>query len=295
MAMKRTIMSICGMILLIGLAGCGGKSGNEIAVGSKDFTESFIVAELYSLALEDAGFDVERKYNLGGTNVVQAAMMKGDLDLYPEYTGTCLINVLKQEPMSNPEEIYNYIKEQYKEQFDLVLLNPSEANNSQGLAISKEISDKYNIRTISELQEKAENVRFASQGAFEENTDGMPALIKTYGNFSFKEVNFFDNAIKYQLIKEKQADLIVAFTTDGQLVDPSYVLLNDDKHAWTTYNIVPIVRQNTLNQNQAIEGILNKVSKKLDTETMQRLNAEVDINKREPDEVAKEFYTQLSQ
>lgn len=292
--LRRRFLLIC-FIAVIGLVGCTKKGGDSISVGSKDFTESYILAELYSLALEKEGFVVERKFNLGGTNVAHAAMTKGELDIYPEYTGTCLINVLNQEPMSDPEEIFKYVSEQYKDQFELVLLKPSEANNSQGLAISKKISDKFGIKTISDLQAKAENVRFASQGAFEENSDGMPALTKTYGEFLFKSVDFFDNAIKYELIKEDQADLIVAFTTDGQLVDPAFVLLEDDKHAWTMYNIVPIVRQDILEANPKIEEILNSVSNALDTKIMQELNAEVDINKEEPEDVAYKFYEKTFQ
>ncbi|MGI6096014.1 MAG: glycine betaine ABC transporter substrate-binding protein [Lachnospiraceae bacterium] len=292
--LKRFIsISLAVVFAVSALVGCGGSGGSEatkIAVGSKDFTESFILAELYALALEKEGFEVERKFNLGGTNVTQPAMVEGDLDVYPEYTGTCLLNVLQEDMMTDPQEVYDHVKSEYEEQFNLTLLNPAEASNSQGLAISAAVSEKYNIKTISDLQANASEVRFASQGAFEENADGMPALINTYGEFAFKSVEYFDNAIKYELINNDEADLIIAFTTDGQLTDPSMVLLEDDKKAWPPYNIVPVIRQDTLEKDEKIAEALNAVSAVLDNETMQKLNAEVDINKREPEEVAKEFF-----
>lgn len=292
--MLKRIISV-GLVIVLSLStlavtSCTKSSSSVIKVGSKDFTESYILAELYSLALEKNGFKVQRKFNLGGTNVAQAAIMKGDLDLYPEYTGTCLINVLKQDPLTNPDEVYKLDSKLYLDKYKLVLLEPAKASNSQGLAISKKASETFGITTISQLQQNADKIRFASQGAFEENADGMPALKKTYGEFAFKSVGYYDNAIKYELIKNNKADLVVAFTTDGQLTDDSIVLLEDDKHAWPPYNIVPVIRQDTLKTHPKVADILNKISQLLDNETMQKLNAQVDLKKREPADVAKEFF-----
>jgi osmoprotectant transport system substrate-binding protein len=289
--MRKSLIVICLIIVLTAFlfTGCS-KDKTNIKVGSKDFTESYILAELYALVLEGNGIPVERKFNLGGTNVAHQAMLKGDLDLYPEYTGTCLINVLHQEPMKDPKTVYDYVAKEYSEQFSLTLLNPAKASNSQGLAISKLMSERFGITTISQLRDHSSEIRFASQGAFEENPDGMRALISTYGDFNFKSINFFDNAIKYELIKNNKVDLVIAFTTDGQLTDPSVVLLEDDKQAWPPYNIVPIVRNEILINNPKIPELLNSVSSLLDNITMQMLNAEVDIKKREPEDVAKEFF-----
>ena len=120
-----------------------------MCIRDRDFTESFIVAELYALALEQEGFGVERKFNLGGTNVTQEAMEKGDLDLYPEYTGTCLLNVLKEEPIKDPEELYAHVKAEYEANYGMTLLDASAANNSQGLVITRSIAKLYGIQTVS--------------------------------------------------------------------------------------------------------------------------------------------------
>ena len=294
--MKKRLMSgilaaVCCISLMAGCGGSGGKQKAEpIAVGSKDFTESFILAELYALALEDKGFTVERKFNLGGTNVTQTSIVEGELDVYPEYTGTCLLNVLQADLMTDPDEVYNYVKEAYASQYQLAVLEPTQASNSQGLAITTEASKAYGIKTVSDLQANADKIRFACLGPFLENADSMPALEAVYGEFNFKSLEIYDNAIKYELLRQGEADLTVAFTTDGQLVDPIFTVLEDDKQAWPPYNIVPIARQDTLDANPGMEEALNAVSAVLDMATMQKLNAEVDINKQEAADVAKAFY-----
>jgi osmoprotectant transport system substrate-binding protein len=282
------------LILLVLLVGaCKGKPGDTLAIGSKDFTESYILAELYALALEKHGYKTELKLNLGGTNITHAAILKGDLQIYPEYTGTCLINVLQLPMISNPREVYDKVSKQYKEKYHLILLDPASANNTEALAISAKASRQYGIVSISQLQLQAQHIRFASQGAFDKNADGMPALKAAYGNFAFKSVEYFDNAIKYELIKNDIVDLVVAFGTDGQLADPDFVLLEDDRHVWPPYNIVPVVREDVLDEHPDIADILNALSSKLDNKTMRLLNAGVDIQKREPSEVAKEYFEAL--
>lgn len=287
---KNIIASTLCFVLILSFGACKSSSVNTIAVGSKDFTESLILAELYSLSLENLGFKVDRKYNLGGTNVTQAAVIKGEIDMYPEYTGTGLLQVLKLPLMTDPLMVYNKVADEYKTKYNLVWLTPTTASNSQGLVITKSVSDKYDIKTISDLQRQAINIRFASMPVFEEIEDGMPALKKVYGEFAFKEVKMFDNSLKYQVLENGQMDLAVAFTTDGQLSQSTFVLLEDDKRVWPPYNIAPVIRQETLDKYPAIKNALNKVSAKLENATMQKLNAEVDLNHREYAEVAKEFY-----
>jgi len=300
--MSILLAAVCCVSLL---ASCGGKDGGAsapaasagssvpsepIAVGSKDFTESFILAELYALALEDKGYTVERKFNLGGTNVTQTSLLEDELDVYPEYTGTCLLNVLQADLMTDPDEVYNYVKEAYASEYQLAVLQPAEASNAQGLAITTEASEAYGIKTVSDLQANADKIRFACLGPFLENADSMPALEAAYGEFNFGSLEIYDNAIKYELLRQGEADLTVAFTTDGQLSDPIFTVLEDDKQVWPPYNIVPIARQDTLAEYPEMEAALNAISAKLDMATMQKLNAEVDINKREAVDVAKEFY-----
>jgi osmoprotectant transport system substrate-binding protein len=291
------------LVLLAVLTGCSSNKANSdtvksdtnkptIKVGSKDFTESLILGELYSLALENAGFKVERKLNLGSA-IVHNSLVNGDIDFYPEYTGTGLLSVLKAAPKFDAKEVYDEVSSQYKEKFKLIWLNPSSANDAQGLVITKKAADQYQIHTISDLQKNASSIRFASQGQFDERADGLPALIKTYGEFNFKERKIYDNGIKYDVLHNDKADIAVAYTTEGELSKDEFVVLEDDKHVWPPYNIAPVIRQDVLEKNPEIKDILNKITAKLDNKTVISLNAEVDINKREYAEVAKEFFDKI--
>ncbi|CUH95977.1 putative secreted protein [Propionispora sp. 2/2-37] len=297
---KVVISSVLALgVLLLAVSGCGGKAEDAsrasgkpiITVGSKDFTESLILGELYSLALENAGYKVERKLNLGSA-IVHTSLVNGDIDFYPEYTGTGLLSILKEPPKFDAKEVYDEVSAKYKEKFNLIWLTPSSANDSQGLVITKRAADQYHIRTISDLQKQAANIRFASQGQFDEREDGLPALAKVYGEFNFKERKLYDNGLKYDVLHNDQADLAVAYTTEGQLSKDEFVVLEDDKHVWPPYHMAPVVKQEVLEKNPDIKDILNHVTAKIDNKTIIKLNAEVDINKREYTEVAKEFFEQ---
>ncbi|MBZ9608789.1 glycine/betaine ABC transporter substrate-binding protein [Clostridium estertheticum] len=265
------------------------KSKPTIKVGSKDFTESLILSELYAVALEKEGYKVYRKFNLGSA-VVHTSLVNGDIDVYPEYTGTGLLSVLKQQPKFDSKEVYNEVSTKYKEKFKLIWLDPSSANDGQGLVISKRASDKYNIHTITDLQKRAGSIRFASQGQFDERLDGLQALTMAYGDFKFKDEKIYDNGIKYDVLHNDKADVAVAYTTEGQLSKTEFAILEDDKNAWPPYNIAPVIKQDLLEKNPQIKDILNKVTSKIDNVSIIKLNSEVDIDKKEYAEVAKNFF-----
>lgn len=289
---KIVSLTAVAALLLALFAGCGGKEeAKPIVVSSKEFTESLIVGELYALALEDAGLPVERKLGLGG-QVAVVSLENAEIDLYPEYTGTGLINVLKEEPLYNPDEVYEKVSSLYKEKWNIIWLRPSQANDSYGIVITKTASDAYGVKTISDLQANAGDIRFASNGSFEEVADGLPALSAEYGEFNFKSIETYDNALKYEVLLRDEADITVAYTTEGILTQDNLLVLEDDKNFWPPYFITPIVRGEVLEANPAMEAALNSISDALDTETMQALNAEVDLNKREYADVAKEFFAE---
>lgn len=306
---KKSVFFFLAVIMTVSLlAGCGSNGSSSqgattaadtqskekptIRMGSKDFTESLVLGEIYSLALENAGFKVERKLNLGSA-VVHTALTSGEIDVYPEYTGTGLLAILKEEPKFDSKEVYDIVSAKYKEQFKLIWLDPSSANDAQGLVITKKASEKYGIKTISDLQKNASSIRFASQGEFDERADGIPALTKVYGEFKFKESKLYDNGIKYDVLHNDKADVAVAYTTEGQLAKDEFVVLEDDKHVWPPYNIAPVIKQDLVEQFPEIKDVLNNVTAKLDNKTVISLNAEVDINKREFEEVAAEFYDKI--
>lgn len=273
-------------------AGNGSAAKPTIRVGTKDFTESLIVGELYALALEDAGFKVERVPNIAGS-IIHTALVNNEIDLYPEYTGTGLLSILKLPLITDPIEVYKAVKEGYK-QFNITWLDYSQANDGQGLVIRTETAQRLGIKTISDLQKQASSIRFASQGEFDLREDGIPALEKTYGEFNWKSSKLYDNALKYQVLKNNEADVAPAYTTEGQLVNTQdYTLLEDDKKVWPPYNLAPVVRNAILEKSPELAGVLNKISVALTTQNITELNAKVDVEKQESDQVAKEFFKTL--
>lgn len=262
-------------------------------IGSKDFTENLIVAELYALALEDGGYQVERVPNIS-SSLIHQSLISDEIDLYPEYTGTGLLSILGKDLETDPEKVYQIVKEAYQEQFQVTWLDYSKANDGQGLVIRTEVAQKLGISSISDLQQHASELRFASQGEFDQRDDGIPGLTEVYGAFNWKSSKVYDNSLKYSVLENDEADVTPAYTTEGQLVNTDlFTLLEDDKQFWPPYNLAPVVRNPVLEANPVIADILNKVSGSLDTETVTQLNAKVDVDGEDYLSVAKEFYESI--
>ena len=283
------------VLVLAGTCTAAASAGEKgtIRIGSKDFTENEIVAELYALALEDAGYKIERIMDIS-SSVIHTSIVNNEIDLYPEYTGTGLISILKMDPLTDAQEVYETVKKAYAEQYDLIWLDYAEANDGQGLFISRKASDEYGITTISQLQENASKLRFASQGEFDEREDGLPGLEKVYGPFEWASSRVYDNGLKYQVVESDEADVSRAYTTEGRLSETDkFVLLEDDRHVWPPYNLAPVVRRDVLLENPEIEEILKKVNETLNTAEITALNAKVDVEKEEYEDVAEEYWESI--
>ena len=290
--MKKFIYKlVAAFAVVIMLTGCTADGDKKtIRVGSKDFTENLIIAEVYALALEDAGFKVERVPRIAGS-VIHTSIINNEIDLYPEYTGTGLLSILKLPMESDPVVVYNTVKKEYNDRFKLTWLDYSPANDSQGLVIKTSKADELGIKTISDLQSKASEIRFASQGTFDEREDGIAGLEKVYGKFDWKSHKVYDNSLKYQVLKSDEADVTPAYTTEGQLVNKDeFKVLTDDKQFWPPYNPAPVIKNDILEKNPEIAEILNSITKELTTETVVNLNSQVDVDGKEYEVVAKEFY-----
>lgn len=271
------------------LTACGGGDSETITVASKDFTEQFIIGEMYALLLEDAGFTVERKMNLGGTPVAHQALLDGEIDVYPEYTGTGLLTVLKHDVMSDPKAVFDLVKSDYAEQFNLAWLEPAPMNNTQALAMKKARAAELGISTFSQLVAQADQLVLIGPPEFAEREDGIPGMKRVYGDFEFAEFMAVDPGLRYPAIINDEADVVVAFGTDGEIAAFDLVGLDDDKGLYPPYQVAPVIRQEVLDADAEVANVLNKVAPLLTNETMQSLNNEVSGNGREPADVAKEF------
>ncbi|MEO0803220.1 MAG: glycine betaine ABC transporter substrate-binding protein [Cyanobacteria bacterium J06642_2] len=296
--MPWTRRSLLGWTLVAGLAlaGCGSAdtSSSEttvVRVGSKDFTEQFILGEMYALMLEANGFEVERKLNLGGTPVAHAGLQNGEIDVYPEYTGTGLLTVLKLPTSSDRDEVYNAVADAYQSQFDLVWLDPAPMNNTQALAVTQEVATEYGLASISDMAAAADQLVMIGPPEFEVREDGLPGIQTAYGDFELEGYKAVDPGLRYTALVNGEADVTVAFGTDGEISAYDLIVLEDDRNLFPPYQVAPVVRQALLDANPAVADVLNELAPLLTDATMQRLNNEVSGNQREPEDVALEFLT----
>ncbi len=274
------------------LAACGRRPGADaVKVGSKNFTEELILGELYAQSLEHAGLSVTRRLDLGTTDIAMAALHRGEIDLYPEYTGTALVNVLHLPPDSDPKRSYDTVAKMYRDKYDLVWLAAAPLNDTQGLATTHAVAAQNgDMRTLSELAGKAAGLRLGAVTEFLSRADGLPGLQKAYGGFHFKDVKIIDNGVKYQALLRGDVDVVLAFTTEGQLKADDLVLFADDKHLFPVDQVAPVVRKAALDARPALREPLDKLSPLLTDDAMQSLNLLVDgPQKQEPADVARDF------
>lgn len=262
--------------------------GTTITIGSKNFSESKIVMQIWADALKKDGYSVKTKPNISSSVVYQAIKSK-QIDLYPEYTGTIAMTYLKGKIVGkNADAIANIARNGMKKQ-GLTTLAYAPGNDAQGIAIRTSVAKKYGIKTISDLQKKANKIRFASQGEFDKREDGIPGLAKVYGKFNFKSHKVYDPSLKYQILAKGEGDITPASTTEGQLATYKYFALKDNKHFWPAYNLVPLIRNKTLKDNPGIKKALNKIDRKLTTTELRKLNKKVDVDGQSYQSVAKNW------
>jgi len=268
-----------------------GEGGSTITIGSKNFTEQYILGELYAQALEANGFTVEKRLNLGSEQIADRALQGGEIDMYPEYTGTALVATLKDsEPAPDtPEATYERARELYSQRDPAdTMLTPADFNNSYGIVVNRDTAEEMNLQTLDDLAEASPELRFASYSEFQNRDDGYPNLKKNYPAFDFEDTIIVNDLnLRYRGLAEDQADVGIGYLTDGQIASQDLAVMEDEKSIWPFYYPAPVVRSEVLEENPEMEQVLNDVSASLDLETMQQLNSAVDIEQQEPEEVAR--------
>jgi len=291
----KIVSVIMAMIFLMSIAtACTGNSSGAIRVGSKDFTESLIIAEIYSLALEAAGFTVDRTGHNLSSGLVHNAIVNGEIDIYPEYTGTGLLTVLGLPLMTDPLEVYELVKREYYKRYQITWLDFTEAHNGQGIVIRTELARELGIVTISDLQPHAYQLRFVSTAEFLDREDGLSAMVAAFGPFDFYSVDIMGGGARYEALRTNAADVSVAFTTDGHLYNTQYfTLLIEDIVIWPPYNLIPIVRNVVLEEHPGVADVLNRLAPHFNTSVLLHLNSQVIIYGRDIQEVARDFFEAL--
>ncbi len=274
-------------LALVALLPLASEAQQAVRVGSKNFTEQFVLAEIYAQSLEAAGIKTEKKLNLGGTLIAQKALEEKQIDFYPEYTGTMLLAVLKLEPMTDAKAVYDKVKEAYASK-GLVLLNQSNLNNGYVMVVRPETARKYKLETLSDLSRVAKELKIGAGPEFRDRKDGLPGLKAKY-DMVFGEDLQMAIGLRYQALKNDQIQVVNGYSTDGMISTLKLKRLRDDKSLWPPYFVVPVIRRETLDANPKIGEVLNRVSALLDETTMAQMNFLVDGEKQEPKDVARDF------
>ncbi|WP_274594832.1 glycine betaine ABC transporter substrate-binding protein [Desulfosporosinus fructosivorans] len=232
--------------------------------------------------------EVETKPWLGGTMVASKALDAGDIDIYAEYTGTALTVQLEQAVITDPDEAYAKVSKMYKEKKDITWLKPFGFNNTYTLTMRKADAEKLGVKTFSDLIKDAPSLVMVSEPEFLERDDGYKGIQKLYG-INFKDVKAMDAGLMYGALKDGKADVCPAYATDGRIIAFDLLVLKDDKKFFPPYYAAPIIRNDTLAKHPELADALNSLAGKLDDTTMQKLNAQVDLDKKASKDVANEW------
>jgi osmoprotectant transport system substrate-binding protein len=289
---EETIVSIARLTRIVAAVAIAIALGTtttsaQVRVGSKNFTEQFVLAELYAQALEANGIKVERKINLGGTLIAHKALEEKQIDFYPEYTGTMLIAVLKGEPMTDRKAVYDKVKAEYAAK-DLVVLDETPFQNTYNMVVRPETAAQYKLETLTDLAKVSKELKLGAGPEFRDRKDGLPGLKAKYG-IEFKEDLQMAIGLRYQALSGKQIDVVNGYSTDGMISALKLKRLKDDKNLWPPYYLTPVVRKEALDANPKMADVLNQVSALLDEATITEMNYKVDGEKEEPKDVARAF------
>jgi osmoprotectant transport system permease protein len=260
----------------------------RVVVGSKDFTESAILAEIVAQMLEARGVTVERKFELGG-NLPHDALLSGNIDLYPEYTGTAYTAILKHPPITDPRSVYEQTRKEYAEKFKLVISEPLGFDNTFAILVRGADARRLKVKTISEAAPNAPRWRAGFGQDFMSRADGYSGFVKAYGLRFVEQPREMDLSLTYIALASGKVDLIAGNSTEGRIAALDLFQLEDDRHYFPPYEAVYIVRTDSLSQSTGLSEVLGKLAHAISTEEMRQLNYEVDANKRGQAEVVREW------
>jgi osmoprotectant transport system substrate-binding protein len=269
---------------------CRSAGGRRIVIGSKNFTEQIVLAELLSQYIQShTGIEVEQRVNLGGTLICQQAIRSGEIDLYVEYTGTALTAILKESPSGNAAEIYNRVKTDYANRFGLEVTEPLGFNNTFAMVIRGEDARKLKLRTISDIAPIAPHWRAGFGYEFMERPDGFHGLAETYHLRFAAPSRTMELGLIYRALQEKQVDIVAGSSTDGVISVLDFTVLEDDRHYFPPYDAVPVVRADTLKKFPELRAALHELGGKFSEDEMRRLNYAVDGEHHDVKQVVGDF------
>jgi osmoprotectant transport system substrate-binding protein len=265
-----------------------------LTIGSKNFTEQRVLAEIFAQGLRAAGYQASTKLDLGGERMALAAVKRGDVDAYPEYTGTALLSFFGKQPDELPRDsadAYQEAKKGFAEQ-GLVAFRPTPFTSSNEVAVTKETAEKLSLQRISDLSGEESELTLAGSPQCSQRLDCLRGLEQVYG-LKFGEFTVVPIAERHAVLTSGKADVSIVFTTDPQIQRESEVLLEDDKSMFPPYNSTLVMRKEVADgAGPALARTLRQIQARLTDENMQKLNARVDLDGQEPAAVAEAYLTE---
>ena len=287
--MKRCCTFVVVVVAVV-LSSCSPSHPDRIVVGSKNFTESFLLGEIVAQEIESrTQLKVDRRFYLAGTYICQQAILAGRIDIYPEYTGTALTAILKQKAGGDKQDVYQRIKSEYEDRFGLTLAPPLGFNDTFAMEIRGEDARRLNVKTLTQAAAFAQHWRAGFGYEFMERPDGYRGLAAIYGLHFAEPPRIMDLGLLARALKDHQIDLAVGNTTDGLIPALDLFVLEDDRHYFPPYEAVPVIRLQTLQQHPEVAQVLGELAGKISDAEMQGLNYAVEGQHRDAQEVAREF------
>lgn len=285
----RTVQLVVLFAVLLAGIGCGYRNA-RITVGSKTGTEQTILGEIIVQHLERRlGRPVDRRLSIGGIDLLHQAMVSGEIDVYPEYTGTALRSVLRFEMASDRQAVYFRVRDVYKSEYRMTWLPPLGFDSAFALAVRPADAEKLQLTTISEAARKEDGWKLGYADDFASRPDGLPLLTSAYRiQFRAAPALLIQGQL-YSALRDGMVDIIAAHTTDASAIPKQVTLLADDRKVFPPYQACVVMRDAALDSNATLEKALRELSGRIDNATMQRMNAEVDFKRRPPADVAREF------
>lgn len=288
--MKRLVSVILLICMALFLNGCAKTEAATLNIATKPMTEQYILGQMIKILVEE---NTDLEVNItkgvgGGTANIHAGLLSGDFDLYPEYTSTAWLHVLKKEDVPDNDTLFRELKKEYSEQYGLAWVGLYGFNNTFGLLVSEDFVEQYGLETYSDLAEHSDEMIFGAGYDFYEREDGFTALCDTYG-IEFKEAVDMDLGLKYAAFGDKKVDVITVYTTDAQINIAKGSVLKDDKNFFVDYFCGTVVREEVLEKYPELEEVLMMLVGAISDEEMSAMNYALEVEQRDEAEIAREF------
>ena len=283
--MKKTIIFVLTLLLLVSVfTACGAKDDKEVRIGHKNYTEQRLTGQILSVLIEETTDYSTTVTEFGGTMLCFEALKNDDIDVYAEFTGTAYGAILNQTDILGKDETYDYVKNEFENEFGITWLKDLGFNNTYVLSVTKETADELGVSTVTELVPYAKDMIMGCDNEFLGRTDGLPGMKEAYG-IEFKQETPMDQGLTYAALRDGQIDVNVSFSTDGRIAKFDLVNLEDDLHFFPPYYVAPIMKMDFVDNNPVVVEAFNKLDGIFTDEEMQQLNLSVDEGA-DPREVA---------